>query len=154
MSPLVGPVTASRNRWAIMRITVLAALVFAFVPFAGCQRYYQTSTSVDHSRGRGLLKAEYAIPDDAEIGDYRIIEVWAETDRVSGTEQIIVRLKGPHHGTEPRVELVEPKNVRYVSIWSERNGPPYEVWAAPDPLPEVLKFHGGDKTIEIARHHE
>jgi len=145
---------SSRKPLGDIRITVLTSFVFALVPLVGCQRDYQTSTSVDHSRDRGLLKAEYVVPNDAELGDYRIIEVWAETDRDSGTEQLIVRLKGPHHGTEPRVEVAEPKNVQYVSIWSERNGPPYEVWAAPDPLPEVLTLPGGDKMIEITRLHE
>jgi len=114
---------------------VFTSITFAVISLAGCQRYYQTSTSVDHSRSRDLLKAEYVVPDDAVLGDYRVIEVWAETDTNSGTEQLIVRLKGAHHGTEPRVAVVEPKNVRYMSIWSERNGPPFEVWAAPFPLP-------------------
>ena len=108
---------------------------------------------MEHSRNRGLLSAEYVVPADAEFGEYRIIEVWTETDPDSQTTQLIVRLRGPHHGTEPRVTIVAPKNVRYLSAWSEPNGPPYEVWAVPEPLPEVLKMHR-DKIIELRRRHE
>jgi hypothetical protein len=147
------PVTGVRTCWAIMRTAKSTAISFAIVFLVGCHQHYQTSDSVDHARKRGLLIADYVVPDDANLGEYQVLEVWAETDRESGTQQLIVRLKGPHHGTEPRVQIAEPGNVQYLSIWSKRNGPPYEVWAAPDPIPEVLKLQRGNRTIELTCRH-
>jgi hypothetical protein len=135
----------------IMRIALSTAISFAFIPLAGCQQYSQTSVSADHARKRGLLEAEYVVPNDADIGGYQVLEVWAETDPESGTRQLIVRLNGPHHDTEPRVQVAEPEDAQYLSIWSERNGPLYEVWTAPDPLPEVLKLQRADNKIELTR---
>ncbi len=126
-------------------------LSFVLVALAGCQEYSQTSVSVDQSRKRGLLKGEYAVPGDADLGDYQVLEVWAETDRESGVQQLIVRLNGPHHGEQPRVQVVGLDETQYLSIWSERDGPPYVVWAAPDPLPEVLSLQRGDKKIDLTR---
>lgn len=39
----------------------------------------------------------------------------------------------------------------YGQIWSERDGPPYEVWVAPSPLPDVLKFRRDDKEVKVRR---
>ncbi len=131
-----------------------AILSSALVLIVGCQRYYQTSVSVDHSRKRGLLNAEYAIPNDGDLGEYQVLEVWAETDRDSAEQHLVVRLKGPHHDTEPRVHIVGLDETQYRSIWSERNGPPYEVWAAPYPLPNVLRLKRGDKQVNLIRREE
>ncbi|MEO1971946.1 MAG: hypothetical protein ABGX07_10345 [Pirellulaceae bacterium] len=97
-----------------MRIAISIVISLALVPLAGCQQYYQTSTSVDDARKRGLLKAEYVVPHDADPGDYQVFEVWTETDHASGTEQLVVRLKGPHHGKEPRVQVAGPEQVQYL----------------------------------------
>ena len=118
---------------------------------AGCQRYSQTSVSVEDARSHSVLRAEYSVPSNADLGDYKVLEVWAETDRESGEQQLIVRLKGPHHGSTPNVQVVGYEQSQYLSTWSERNGPPYEVWLAPDPLPESLSLQHGDNRIELTR---
>jgi hypothetical protein len=38
-------------------------------------------------------------------------------------------------------------------MWSERNGPPYERWAAPSPLPDTLRLEYNGKAVEIQRRH-
>ena len=65
---------------------------------------------------------------------------------------LVVRLKGPHVDREPRVRIRGLDDVEYRRIWSERDGPPYEVWLAPNPLPDVLKFYRGDKEVEVRRY--
>ena len=37
----------------------------------------------------------------------------------------------------------------YRAIWSERGGPPYEVWVAPNPLPDTLTLERDTKKLEL-----
>ena len=115
------------------------------------QRRGSSSRSVEDSRSRGLLVAEYILPPDTVLGDYRVVEVWIEADPRSTDRQIVVRLGGPHVGQEPRVRVVGHQEVRYRRIWSERGGPPYETWTAPDPPPEILTMERDGKRIELHR---
>ncbi|QDS98276.1 hypothetical protein HG15A2_15490 [Adhaeretor mobilis] len=145
----------SARIWAAANMALLATFQsVAIVALVGCNPDYQTSVSIDHSLKRGVLRAKYAVPRDSELGDYSVLETWCEIDNESGEEQIVVRLKGPHHGEEPRVKIIEPEGMLYRSVWSQRDGPPYEVWAAPVPLPDVLKLRRGNMEIELLRRHE
>jgi hypothetical protein len=122
------------------------------VLLAGCREHYgDSSASVEQSRRRGILVAEYAVPANANFGDYRPIEIWVETVAPSGEQQIIVRLAGPHHGRQPRVRLTGFDETQYRGIRSERDGPPYERWAAPSPLPDILRLERNGKTVEIQK---
>jgi hypothetical protein len=106
---------------------------------------------VEQSRKRGAFVAEYLVPHDAQLGEYRPIEVWAETVAPSRGQQIIVRLAGPHHGSQPRVQIAGFDETQYRGIWSERDGPPYERWAAPSPLLDVLTLERDGKKIDVRR---
>jgi hypothetical protein len=133
---------------------IFAVLLFAVL--VGCDRRRGTegrpsSSSVAQSRDRGLFVAGFDVPADADLGDYQLLETWVERDPASGEQQLVVRLKGPHVDQEPRVRIRGLEDVQYRRIWSERDGPPYEVWLAPNPLPDVLKFHRGDKEVEVRR---
>ncbi|WP_146518777.1 hypothetical protein [Stieleria varia] len=88
--------------------------------------------------------AEYVIADDAKLGPYTPLEVWIEEER-----KLVVRLKGPHVDTEPRVDIEGLTDLDYRSIWSEREGPPYEVWLAPDPVPDKLVLLRGEESTVI-----
>ena len=135
-----------------------ARVVWFFTAFmigalGGCKRDADrpSSSSVTQSRERGLFIANYAVPSAADLGDYRPLEVWAEQHPASGEQRLVVRLKGPHVDTEPRVRVVGLDDSRYRSIWSERDGPPYEMWSAPSPLPEFFRLERGGKEIEARR---
>jgi len=105
-----------------------------------------SSESVEAARSRGILIAEYSVPDNAKLGPYQLVEVWIEDGR-----RLVVRLKGPHVDDEPRVNVRGLTDRDYLSIWSERNGPPYEVWFAPDPIPDTLFLERESKSIELHR---
>ena len=131
---------------------IFAALLFA-AP-AGCEREKGTrpsSSTAAQSRDRGLFVAGFDVPPDADLGEYRLLETWVERHPDSGEQRLVVRLRGPHVDHEPRVRIAGLDDLQYRSIWSERNGPPYEVWLAPSPLPEVLKFQRGDKVVDVRR---
>jgi hypothetical protein len=131
---------------------ILAALLLAAL--AGCERETgarPSSSTATQSRDRGLFVAGFDVPADADLGEYRLLETWVERHPDSGEERLVVRLKGPHVDQEPRVRIAGLDDLQYRSIWSERNGPPYEVWLAPSPLPDVLKFQRGDKAVEVRR---
>jgi hypothetical protein len=98
-----------------------------------------------------LLVAEYRVPAGAVLGPYRLVQVWVEKHPASGENRLVVRLGGPHVDTEPRVRVVGLSETQYRGIWSGRNGPPYEVWAAPDPLPAVITLKRGDSRVELRR---
>lgn len=119
-------------------------LLFAF----GCdaRRVGSSSTSIGDARSRGILLAEYAVPENAKLGPYQPLEVWIEDDR-----KLVVRLKGPHVDREPRVNVRGLTDRDYRSIWSERNGPPYEVWLAPDPIPDIIVLERDPESIELHR---
>jgi hypothetical protein len=97
------------------------------------------------------LVAKYIVPDNSELGRYRVLEVWVETSQTKDENRLVVRLDGPHVDIEPRVRIVGFELAKYRSIWSERGGPPYEVWAAPAILPDVLVLERDSKRIEIRR---
>ena len=117
------------------------------VAVVGCGRHTgSSSASIDHARRRELLIAEYDVPADSQVGKYRVLECWIERDPELGERQLAVRLKGPHHDDEPRV-IVD--GLRYRTIWSERNGSPYEIWDAPEPSPEALTLRNGQEELTI-----
>jgi hypothetical protein len=127
-------------------------VVLVIVLLAGCREHHgDSSASVEQSRKRGVFVAEYLVPPDAQLGEYRPIEVWAETVAPSKEQQIIVRLAGPHHGGAMRVRIAGFDEMQYRGIWSERDSPPYERWAAPNPLPDVLTLERDGKKIEVRR---
>jgi hypothetical protein len=95
--------------------------------------------------------AEYAIPANADLGDCRPLQVWVERVQPSGERQIIVRLQMRHHGGAMRVRISGLDEMQYRGIWSERNGPPYERWAALDPLPGVLRLEREGKAVEVQK---
>ena len=124
------------------------------VALAGCEREAgprPSSSSAAQSRERGLFVAGFDVPADADLGEYRLLEAWVERHPDSGEQRLVMRLKGPHVDREPRLRIAGLNDLQYRSIWSERNGPPYEVWLAPDPLPDALKIQRGDKEIEVRR---
>ena len=124
--------------------------VLAAILFSACSKDHESSSSVAQSRERGVLIAAYSVPATADLGDCRLREVWAETAR-SGEQEIIVRLDAPHHGGAMRVRIAGLDEMQYRGIWSERNGPPYERWAAPSPLPDKLRLERNGKAVEIER---
>jgi len=126
--------------------------VVTMILFSGCREHHgDSSGSVKQSRNRGLFVAEYAVPANAGLGDCRPLEVWVETAPPSGEHQVIVRLDAPHHGGTLRVRIAGFDEMQYRGMWSERNGPPYERWAAPNPLPDVLILERKGKSVEIRR---
>ena len=111
-----------------------------------------SSASVDHARERGILVAEYQVPSPSKLERYSVREVWIERHAASESNWIVVRLDGPHVDTEPRVQVAGLDSMDdYRGIWSERSGPPYELWAAPEPLPNplVLTRDGNTLTLPI-----
>ena len=133
-------------------LPIQVRVVLAIVLLSGCsERHGDSSASVEQSRKRGVFVAEYLVPHDAQLGEYRPIEVWAETVAPSKEQQIIVRLAGPHHGGAMRVRIAGFDETQYRGIWSERDGPPYERWAAPSPLPDILRLERDGKTVDVPR---
>jgi|KBSSwiStaDraftv2_1062776.scaffolds.fasta_scaffold2537713_1 hypothetical protein len=126
-------------------------LLAAFLLTSCGEHRGDTSASVQQSLKNSLLVAEYVVPSGAKLADYRPIQVWVESVPPTGEHQIIVRLAGPHHGGTMRVRIADIDEMKYRGIWSERNGPPYEHWAAPTPLPDVLTLERQGKKIEIRR---
>lgn len=128
-----------------MRVALVAMPLLLLC--VGCNRRGGSSSySVEDARSRGILVAEYAVADGAKLGHYTPLEVWIEDDR-----KLVVRLKGPHVDTEPRVNIQGLTDLDYRAIWSERNGPPYEVWLAPDPIPDTLVLQRGEESTVIHR---
>ena len=126
-----------------------ASLIATSSLFAtGCDagRVGSSSTSIEDATSRGILIAEYRVPKNAILGPYQPLEVWIEDDR-----KLVVRLKGPHVDDEPRVSIRGLADGDYLAIWSERNGPPYEVWLAPDPIPDTLFLERDSGSIELHR---
>jgi len=126
--------------------SIIATALLLLICGCGAPGVGSSSRSIAEAEARGILIAEYAIPTHAEIGGYRPLEVWIE-----GTRRLVVRLKGPHVDSEPRVNVRGLTEHDYRSIWSERNGPPYEVWLAPDPVPETIVLERGNEFIELDR---
>jgi len=110
-----------------------------------------SSSSVWQSRRRGIFIAEYSIPKVAQLGRYEPREVWVESVPDRDQKIIVVRLRGPHVDSEPRVQIVGLDQWDYRAIWSERNGPPYEVWTAPDPLPSTLILTNDSVTVTLTK---
>ena len=133
-------------------IPILPALLLAAL--AGCERETgasPSSSSAAQSRDRGVFVAGFDVPPDTNLGEYRLLETWVERHPDSGEQRLVVRLKGPHVDQEPRLRIAGLDDLQYRGIWSERNGPPYEVWVAPSPLPAVLTLSRGDKEVEVRR---
>lgn len=109
-----------------------------------------SSASVAHADDRGILVGEYHVPPGTKIGKYEILELWIERHEGMEENRLVVRLNGPHVDSEPRVRIEGLDDVEdYRHIWSERSGPPYEVWAAPEPVPDHLTLVGQDRKVTI-----
>jgi hypothetical protein len=128
---------------------VLAGISLLLVCVGCSRRTGSSSYSADDARSRGILVAEYTIAPDAKLDPYTPLEVWIEDGR-----KLVVRLKGPHVDTEPRVKIQGLTDREYRSIWSERDGPPYEVWIAPDPIPDTLILQRGENSTVVRRRNE
>lgn len=50
-----------------------------------------------------------------------------------------------------RVRIAGLDEMQYRGIWSERNGPPYERWAAPALLPDTLRLERNGKAVEVEK---
>jgi hypothetical protein len=127
-----------------------ASIFLVLALLAGCnpKRIIEgdSSFSVGAAKRAGILTAEYAVPENADLGRYRPLEVWVE----KGTD-LVVRLQGPHVDLEPRVRIQGFPAYSHPSIWSEPGGPPYEIWAAPNPLPETLVLEREGKTVTVKK---
>jgi len=153
------PPSLSLGSLGVMRTSLekISRLVLATVLFVGCREHQEprpSSVSIKQARSRGVFIAEYAVPAIADLADCRLIEVWVETsssERWEGQQEIIVRLDARHHGGAPRVRIAGIDEMQYHGMWSEPNGPPYERWAAPSPLPAKLQLERKGKTVEIER---
>jgi hypothetical protein len=123
-----------------------ALLISLLAALTACEpkSHGSSSASVADARRAGVLTAEYVVPNNADLGRYRPIEVWIEHGN-----RLVVRLKGPHVDTEPRVRVQGLADTDYRAIWSERSGPPYEVWEAPNPLPDTLVLERDSTKIEL-----
>src|SRR4051794_21672122 len=83
-------------------LPIVAALLV--VALAGCERQAGTrpSSSAAQARERGLFVTGYAVPTEAKLGDYRLVETWIERDPASGEHRLVVRMQGPYVDREPR----------------------------------------------------
>lgn len=109
-----------------------------------------SSGSIELSAERGMLIAEYIVPEEADMGRYQVKEVWVEHDKAEGKNQLVIRLSGPHVDTEPRVQVAGlDYNEDYLDVWSQYGGPPYEVWKAPKPLPDTLILTREEKELKL-----
>ena len=126
----------------------IALLIFLLSTLTACERrgHGSSSASVADARRAGILTAEYVVPTNADLGRYQPIEVWVER-----SDRLVVRLKGPHVDTEPRVQVQGLTDTDYRTIWSERGGPPYEIWAAPKPLPDKLVLERDNQKLELQK---
>jgi hypothetical protein len=127
-----------------------ALLVLLLSVLTACKRKADrsSSASVADARRAGILTVDYVVPTNADLGRYRPIEVWVEQG-----DRLVVRLKGksPHVDTEPRVRVQGLTDTDYRTNWSERGGPPYEIWAAPEPLPDVLVLERDNLEVELQK---
>lgn len=137
-----------RHITPLVKSVLIVTTLFAI---SGCEHRGSSSNSVKQSRSRHLFVAEYSIPFDATLGPYRPVEVWIESGSQSSHKLLVVRLKGPHVDQEPRVQVADLTESDYRAIWSEPNGPPYEVWAAPDPVPDKLTLEREGMKITLLR---
>ncbi|MDA9859024.1 hypothetical protein N9D23_12960 [Rubripirellula sp.] len=130
-----------------MKLASIVVLI-SLLLLSGCDTRMVGSSapSIDDAKSRGTLIAEYRIPDGADLGPYEPIEVWIENDR-----KLVVRLDGPHVDSEPRVVVRGLSLQDYRDIWSECDGPPYEVWVAPEPIPDSIFLERDSKSIELKR---
>jgi hypothetical protein len=141
----------TEDRYIASGLSALAVLAAFMLGGCSSREHGSSSTSAKRSRDRGLFVAEYVVPKAADLGRYRVIESWVETSPRSGDRQLVVRLKGPHVDEEPRVRVVGADDSRYRGLWSERDGPPYEMWSVSDPLPEVIGLERESRRIELRR---
>jgi hypothetical protein len=109
-----------------------------------------SSGSAEQAEKRGILIAQYEVPSSATLDRYKVRQVWIERHSSSGENRLVVRLEGPHVDTEPRVTVGGLDYYEhYRSIWSERGGPPYEVWLAPISLVDPLVLSRDGKALEL-----
>ncbi|QDV41239.1 hypothetical protein Enr13x_10770 [Stieleria neptunia] len=124
----------------------LALLFTATISSLGCMAESAPSCrSIEHAQSKGVLIASYPLDQDAELPPYRIKEVWIENDR-----NLVVRLDGPHVDDEPRVNVRGLDRFAYRTIWSEPNGPPYEIWTLPGSPPDSIVLEREGNVIELA----
>lgn len=147
-----APLVVGRHS-ALTRMAIASILTMAVIVLLGCSRHPDgpSSASVAHARQRSILVAEFEVPGEVRLGRYEVVEVWVEERGDGRSDQLVVRLMGPHVDREPRVQVEELSPEMYRHIWSEMGGPPYEVWQAPSPLPSSLTLTRNDESITVRR---
>jgi hypothetical protein len=134
-----------------MKAWSLTLLLFSLIQ-SGCGSHTMPSSdSIAQAESNAILIARYVPVRESALGVYEVREVWAERSERYKSDVIIVRLGGSHYGDEPRVRIVGMKEFDYLTIWSERNGPPYEIWKAPNPLPSTLVLEREGKEIILEK---
>lgn len=150
-TPLRDAAQFMRRTALIHRLVAPLLLLAAPLYVTSCGAGRPSSNSVQHARDQGVLVAEYVVAAEAELGEYRPLEVWIENRGKREGPQLVVRLNGPHVDKEPRIRIDGLSLEQYRHIWSERNGPPYEVWAHPDEPPNSFVLRSGSSHIEVLR---
>lgn len=129
---------------------LIALMAFSLVGCDDTPQSGSSSGSAEQAKKRGILIAQYNVPSNAQLGKYTVKQIWIERHRSSGEDRLVVRLKGPHVDSEPRVNVDGlDYDEDYRSIWSERGGPPYEVWLAPSPLRDPLVLSREKQALEL-----
>jgi hypothetical protein len=134
-----------------MKTLSLTLLLFSLGLSACGSRSMPSSDSIAHAESNALLIARYVPVGETALEGYEVREVWAERSERYKSDIIVVRLGGSHYGDEPRVRLRGMKEFDYLTIWSERDGPPYEIWKAPIPLPSTLVLEREGKEIILEK---
>jgi hypothetical protein len=134
-----------------MKAWSLILLLFSLI-LSGCGSHpMPSSDSIAQAESNAVLIARYVPVQGSAPGGYEVLEVWVERSERYRSDVIVVRLGGSHHGNEPRVWINGMKEFDYLTIWSNRNGPPYEIWKAPDPLPSTLALAREGKEIILEK---
>lgn len=129
---------------------LVAVMALALVGCDGTPKSGASSGSAEQAKKRGILIAQYDVPINGKLDKYLIRQVWIERHGSSNEDRLVVRLEGPHVDSEPRVKVYGLDYYEdYRSIWSERGGPPYEVWLAPSPLVDPLILSRNGQALKL-----
>jgi hypothetical protein len=134
-----------------MKVRTLTLLLFSLGLAACGSDSRPSSNSIAQAESKALLINRYVPVGETSLGGYEVREVWAERSERYESDVIVVRLFGSHYGDEPRVRIRGMKEFDYLAIWSERSGPPYEIWKAPIPLPSTLVLERDGKEIILEK---
>jgi hypothetical protein len=90
-------------------IAKVMLLVLASLLLNGClSRHGDSSSSVRHSRNRGLLIAEYTVPAEVRLGEYRPVLIMVMETRSELALLALIRSSGKVYG---RNAMVRPTSV-------------------------------------------